>query len=150
MIETAVVLSALLYGCETWTSYRRHIKVLEQFHQRCLRSIFKALWFHKVPNVQILQRSKLLSIEAILSHSQLRSAGHFVRMDDNRLPKQLFYGELTGGKRGTGRPKLRYKDSLKANLKDSKIDVATNKQWTEQNGEQPLTERSMSQNRQRE
>ena len=50
-------------------------------------------------------------------------------MYDNRLPKQLFYGDLTGGKRGTGRPKLRYKDSLKANLKDSKIDVAT---WEKQ------------------
>ena len=55
-----------------------------------------------------------------------------VRMEDSRLPKQLFYGELSKGKRGTGRPKLRYKDSLKANLKKSKIDVAS---WEKQASE---------------
>ena len=44
-------------------------------------------------------------------------------MEDDRLPKQLFYGELSQGKRGIGRPKLRYKDSLKANLKKCNIDT---------------------------
>ena len=28
-VYRAVVLSALLYGCETWTAYRRHTKLLE-------------------------------------------------------------------------------------------------------------------------
>jgi hypothetical protein len=28
----AIVLTGLLYGCETWTLYRRHLKQLEQFH----------------------------------------------------------------------------------------------------------------------
>ena len=128
-VYRAVVLSALLYGCETWTAYRRHIKQLEQFHQRCLRSILNIRWFHKISNVQVLQRANLTSIEATLSLSQLRWAGHLVRMDDSRLPKQLFYGELTKGKRGTGRPKLRYKDSLKANLKKCNIDSET---WEKQ------------------
>ena len=131
-VYRAVVLSALLYGCETWTAYRRHIKLLEQFHQRCLRSILNIRWFHKVSNVQVLQRSNLTSIEATLSLSQLRWAGHVVRMEDSRLPKQLFYGELSKGKRGTGRPKLRYKDSLKANLKKCDIDVET---WEKQAAE---------------
>ena len=131
-VYRAVVLSALLYGCETWTAYRRHIKLLEQFHQRCLRSILNIRWFHRISNAQVLQRSKLTSIEATLSLSQLRWAGHLVRMEDSRLPKQLFYGELSEGKRGTGRPKLRYKDSLKANLKKSKIDVAS---WEKQASE---------------
>ena len=31
-VYKAVVLSSLLYGCETWTCHRRHIKKLEQFH----------------------------------------------------------------------------------------------------------------------
>ena len=128
-VYIAVVLSDLLYGCETWTAYRRHIKQLEQFHQRCLRSILNIRWFHKISNVQVLQRANLTSIEATLSLSQLRWAGHLVRMEDSRLPKQLFYGELTKGKRGTGRPKLLYKDSLKANLKKCNIDYET---WEKQ------------------
>eukprot|EP00058_Branchiostoma_floridae_P014340 XP_002599828.1 hypothetical protein BRAFLDRAFT_70297 [Branchiostoma floridae] len=44
-------------------------------------------------------------------------------MDDHRLPKILLYGELAEGKRHVGRPKLRYKDSLKATLKDFSIPV---------------------------
>ena len=37
-------------------------------------------------------------------------------MEDTRLPKQLFYSELTEGHHGRGRPKLRYKDTLKQSL----------------------------------
>ena len=35
-VYKAVVLTALLYGCESWTLYSKHVKLLEQFHQRCL------------------------------------------------------------------------------------------------------------------
>ena len=128
-VYRAVVLSALLYGCEAWTPYRRHIKQLEKFHQQCLRGILNIRWYHRVSNAQVLLQSNLRSIEATLSLCQLRWAGHVVRMEDGRLPKQLFYGELSQGKRGTGRPKLRYKDSLKANLKKCNIDTAT---WEKQ------------------
>ena len=41
-VYRTVVLSTLFYGCETWTQYRRHIKMLEQFHQHCLRKIFSS------------------------------------------------------------------------------------------------------------
>ncbi|KAL8584213.1 hypothetical protein ACOMHN_034899 [Nucella lapillus] len=66
------------------------------------------------------------SIDALLTQSQLRWSGHLVRMQDSRLPKQLFYGELTGGHRPRGRPNLRYKDTLKKSLQKCDIDV---KQW---------------------
>ena len=38
-VYRAVVLTSLLYGCETWTLYRSHVKQLENFHMRALRSI---------------------------------------------------------------------------------------------------------------
>ena len=37
-------------------------------------------------------------------------------MEDSRIPKQLMYSQLDGGKRNIRRPWLRYKDKLKANL----------------------------------
>ena len=46
-----------------------------------------------------------------------------MRMDDNRLPKQLFYGELKVGKRLQHKPKKRYKDCVKTNLKALHIDA---------------------------
>jgi len=49
--------------------------------------------------------------------SQIRWAGHVVRMPDHRLPKILFYGELQLGKRSQGGQKKRFKDTLKTSLK---------------------------------
>ena len=31
-VYRATVLTTLLYGAETWTCYRRHVKMLEAFH----------------------------------------------------------------------------------------------------------------------
>ena len=39
----AVALTTLLYGCETWTLYRRSIRRLDQFYLRCLRKIARAI-----------------------------------------------------------------------------------------------------------
>ena len=108
--------------------HSKHLKLLEQFHQRCLRQILNIKWFHRVSNVKVLEKARTTSIEATLIQSQLRWSGHLVRMEDDRLPKQLFYSELAEGQRGRGRPKLRYKDTLKQSLK--KCDIGT-EDWEE-------------------
>jgi len=38
-VYKAICLSILLYGCESWIPYRRHIKALEAYYIRCLQSI---------------------------------------------------------------------------------------------------------------
>ena len=50
-----------------------------------------------------------------------RWTGHVTRMPDERLPKKVLYGELKEGKRSQGSQKKRYKDTLKASLKDFNI-----------------------------
>ena len=62
----------------------------------------------------------------IVRKMQLRWAGHVARMSDDRIPKQLLFGELTTGTRTVGRPLLRWKDSLKDTLKQSNISIT---QW---------------------
>ena len=42
-------------------------------------------------------------------------------MSEERLPKKILYGELEMGKRSNGGQKKRYKDTLKASLKDCNI-----------------------------
>ena len=44
-------------------------------------------------------------------------------MGDGRLTKQLFYGEPTKGKRPQHKPRKRFKDVLKSNLKELEIDL---------------------------
>ena len=57
--------------------------------------------------------------------AQIRWAGHVSRMEDSRISKQLFYGELQHGERKAGGQRKRYKDNLKVYLKDFEIDVET-------------------------
>ena len=122
-VYRAVVLPSLLHGCETWTCYRRHTKKLDQFHLRCLRKILCVSWKDHVPNQEILRRAELTGIEAMLNQAQLRWSGHVTRMDNSRLPKQLFHAELTTGKRHKGGQRKRYKDVLKSTLKACNIPV---------------------------
>ena len=57
-------------------------------------------------------------MHTVLKLAQLRWTGHVIRMPDERLPKKVFYGELQEGKRFQGGQTKRYKDTLKASLKD--------------------------------
>ena len=124
-VYKAVILPSLLYSCETWTVDSRHLKSLNSFHLKCLRKILKICWQDKVPDTEVLHRADMTSIHTLISKNQLRWSGHVVRMDDNRLPKRIFYGELATGKRTTGGQYKRYKDTLKASLKNFNINPDT-------------------------
>ena len=115
-VYRAVFLSSLLYGCETWTVYRWHLKQLERFHQRALRSILGIRWQDRATNTEVFKRTNCISIEAMLLKSCLRWTGHVIRMEDQRIPKQLLFGELEQGHRRQGRPCKRFKDTVKAGL----------------------------------
>ena len=118
-VYKAVVLTSLLYGCETWILYRKHIKQLEHFHMRSLRSIMGIKWQDRVTNLEVLDRASLASIETMVLKAQPRWTDHVIRMEPFRLPRQLLYGELRQGQRPRGRPKKRFKDCKKNNLKHS-------------------------------
>ena len=123
----AVVLTTLLYGSESWVTYRCHIRLLERFHQCCMRTILQIHWSDYVTNVEVLERANTTSIEATLLKTQLRWAGHVSRMDDHRLPKVALFGELSSGYRNRGCPKKRFKDCLKKSLTSCNINPKT---WT--------------------
>ena len=122
-VYKAVVLPSLLYSCETWTVYSRHLKSLNSFHLKCLRK--KILWQDKVPDTEVLHRADMTSIHTLISKTQLRWSGHVVIMDDNRLPKHIFYGVLATGKRTTGGQYKRHKDTLQVSLKNFNINPDT-------------------------
>ena len=126
-VYRAVVLTTLLYGSESWVTYSHHIRLLERFHQRCLRTILNIHWSDYVTNVEVLEQAEITSIEAMLMKTQLRWAGHVSRMENHRLPKIALYGELSTGYRNRGAPKKRFKDSLKKSLNACHID---HRQWS--------------------
>ena len=79
--------------------YKRHIQLLSQIHLRHLRSILGIKWSDRLTNNEVLQRADMPSIETMLLSRQLTWTGHVVRMNDDRLPKAVLYGELWQAKR---------------------------------------------------
>ena len=87
----------------------------------CLRKLSKIKWQDRIPDTEVLKRAGMQSVHTLLKLAQLRWTGHVTRMPDERLPKKILYGELQVGKRSHGGQKKRYKDTLKASLKDFNI-----------------------------
>ena len=115
-VYRAAVLSTLLYGSESWVLYRKQLRLLECFHQRCLRSILNIRWQDHTTNMEVLERAQLPSMEATVLVRQLRWSGHVSRMEENRLPKAVLYSELRQGKRDRSGPRKRFKNQLKYQL----------------------------------
>nr|VZH89407.1 unnamed protein product [Spirometra erinaceieuropaei] len=139
-IYKAVILPTLLYGAETWTVYAKQARRLNHFHLSCLRRTLRLKWQDRIPDTDVLERTGILSIYAILRQIQLRWSGHLVRMDDERLPKRLFYGDVATGSRRQGGPIRRYKDTLKSSLKCLQINPTN---WEELALDRPTWRRTV-------
>ena len=122
-VYRAVVLTSLLYGFETWTPYRRHIRLLDQFQLHCLRKIMGIKWQDRITNTEVLEWANISGIEALLIKSRLRWTGHVMRITNDRISKQLFLSELSTSTRAQGAPLKRYKDAVKSSLKACSIPV---------------------------
>ncbi|BHF58096.1 hypothetical protein SprV_0100104500 [Sparganum proliferum] len=112
----AVILPTLLYRTETWTLYKKQARRLNHFHLSCLRRILRLRWQDRIPDSDVLERT--------LRKLQLCWIGNFVRIDDERLPKQFFYGDVATGSRRQAGQMCRYKDTLKTSLKRLQINPA--------------------------
>ncbi|KAL8563736.1 hypothetical protein ACOMHN_063504 [Nucella lapillus] len=112
----AVVLTTLLYGCETWTVYRRHEKQLNHFHLRCLRNILHIRWQDKVPDTEVLKQTDIPSAITIMRKAQLnmgRPRLPYARQPHSKAAR--LRGTLCG-KCTAGGQRKRFKDSLKVSL----------------------------------
>ncbi|KAK2178234.1 hypothetical protein NP493_552g01044 [Ridgeia piscesae] len=94
---------------------------------RHLRSIMRITWMDNVSKKEILELTGLPSLEDLLIRKNIRCTGHLMRMSPDVLPKQVLYSQLSSGHRKRGRPRLRFNDTIKRNLKLRDIKTDT---WT--------------------
>nr|VZI19567.1 unnamed protein product [Spirometra erinaceieuropaei] len=92
------------------------------------------------PDTDVLERTGILDNYTMMRQMQLRWSGHLVRMDDERLPKRLFYGDVGTGSRRQGGQIRRYKDTLKSPLKRLQINLTN---WEELALDRPTWRRTV-------
>ena len=93
-VYRAVVISVLLYGCETWCPYQRHLHQIDQLQQHHLHFLMTITWQDKVPNTKVLSQAGMPAVSTMVMSVKLHWAGPMARMPDGRLPKDIMYGQL--------------------------------------------------------
>ena len=114
------MLPTLLYACETWTVYQRHAKRLNHFHTSCLRKLLKIKWQDRIPDTEVLKRAGMQSIHTLLKLAQLNGQAMLPECLMNVCQRKSSMDNQVE-KRSHGGQKKRYKDTLKASLKDFNI-----------------------------
>ena len=97
IVYRACVLSAFLYGGESWTPYSRQERKLNTFHMRNMRWILGIKWSDRLTNSEVLRRAATPIVYTLLRQRRLRRLrwlGHVRRMQDGRIFKVLLYGDL--------------------------------------------------------
>ncbi|BHF65721.1 hypothetical protein SprV_0200873400 [Sparganum proliferum] len=67
----AVASTTLLSGTESKTVYTSHARKLTHFHFSCLRRILSLRWQGRTPDTEVLRRTEILGIHAMLRQLQL-------------------------------------------------------------------------------
>ena len=111
----SLVLSILLYGCESWTLMAETTKRVQTFETKCFRRLLRISWKdHKMNKFVWDQVTRLAGPQepllAVVKRRKLSWFGHVTR--HNTLPKTVLQGTLEGG-RSRGRQPMSWMDNVK-------------------------------------
>jgi hypothetical protein len=92
-VYNSLVLSVLLYGCESWSLTQRLRDRLRSFHCKCVRSMCRINMWHvqhyRITAQDLEHRLGVRSFETYLVRRRLRWLRHVWRMPWDRLPRKL-------------------------------------------------------------
>jgi hypothetical protein len=123
-----VILPVVLYGCETWSLTLREEHRLRVFENRVLRMIFgpkreKDGSWRKLHNDELHSLYSSPGIVRVTKSRRIRWAGHVARMGERRGVYRVLVGRPEG-KRPLGRPRRRWEESIKLELREIGMDGA--------------------------
>ena len=114
-IYQTVVRPALLYGAESWAVVKYDEDLMSRTEMRMLRWI---LWFsrlEKLKNEEIRRRCGVADIVENMREAKLRWMGHVLRRGVDEPSRVALMFEVEGN-RGRGRPRRRWRGSLKKDM----------------------------------
>ncbi|KAI5735640.1 hypothetical protein M8J77_020866 [Diaphorina citri] len=118
-----IVRPAMLYGAETWPIKKRQEERMNVAEMRMLRWMCGVTRMDRIRNTRIRGTVKVTEISRKIQERRLQWFGHVERRDQEYVGKRLRDMEV-GGKRDRGRPRMRYMDKVKQDLKEKKLEVS--------------------------
>ena len=111
----ALVVSILLYGCESWTLLADTERRIQAFEMRCLRKLLRITYLERKTNEYVRDKIKSLvgpqeALLATVKRRKLQWYGHVTR--HNSLSKTILQGTLEGGRR-RGRQRKNWPENIK-------------------------------------
>ena len=108
-----LVVSILLYGCETWTLLAETERRIQTFENKCLRKLLRITYMEHKTNEYVHNKIKILvgpqeTLLTTVKRRKLQWFGHVTRHDT--LSKTILQGTLEGGRR-RGRPRKSWTDN---------------------------------------
>jgi hypothetical protein len=120
-IYKTIILSVVLYRCETWSLTVREEHKLRVFENRVLRRICGPMrdgvtgGWRKLRNEELRTLYSSANIIRIIKSRRMRWAGHVARMGEKKNMYRLLVGKPKE-KRPLGSPRRRWIDNIKMNL----------------------------------
>jgi hypothetical protein len=122
-IHRIIILSVVLYGCETWSLTLREEHRLRVFENRVLRGIFgpkrdgvTGKW-RRLHNEELNDLYSSPNIIRVIKSRKLRWAVQVARRGESRGAYRILVGRPEG-RRPLGRTRRRWEDNIKMNLQE--------------------------------
>jgi hypothetical protein len=122
-IYKTTILPVVPYGCETWSLTLKEEHRMSMFENRVLRRIFGPKrddvtgdW-RKLHNEKFHNLYSSLNKNRMIKSKRMRWAGHAAQMGKTRNPYKILVGKPEG-KRPLGRPRRRWVDIIKMDLRE--------------------------------
>jgi len=122
-IYRTIIMPVVLYGCETWSLTLREERRMRVFENRVLRRVFGSKrdevtgeW-RKLHNEELRDLYSLPNIVRVVKSRRMKWVGHVARMREGRVVHRVLVGKPEG-KRPLGRPRRRWEDSIKMDLRE--------------------------------
>ena len=106
-----VVLSVVMYGCESWTIKKTEHRKIDAFELCCLRRLLRVPWMARRSNQSILKEiSPGCSLGGLMLKLKLQYFGHLMWRADS-FEKTLIMRKIEGRRR-RGRQRMRWLDGI--------------------------------------
>lgn len=111
-VYNSTYVPTLTYGCESWALTRSRNNRLQAMEMRYFRRVAGKTRRDRVRNQTLRTNLQVQPLTEVVDRNKMRWFGHLVRMEDQRIPKQMLEAR-TQGRRPRGRPRMKWMDSIK-------------------------------------